>query len=112
MIIEDYDFGIIRIDGKVYKKDLIILPDKIVENWIREEGHFLKIQDLFEIFETNLETLIIGTGAYGLMKVSEDLIKKLKDMKIDYHISDTFEAVKKFNEIKNKIKAGAFHLTC
>jgi len=40
-----------RIDGKVYKKDLIILPDKIVENWIREEGHFLQIQDLFEILE-------------------------------------------------------------
>ncbi|HOC53060.1 MAG TPA: MTH938/NDUFAF3 family protein [Caldisericia bacterium] len=112
MIIEDYDFGIMRIDGKVYKKDLIILPDKIVENWIREEGHFLQIQDLFEIFGTNLEILIIGTGAYGLMKVSEDLIKKLKDMEIDYHISNTFDAVKKFNEIENKIKAGAFHLTC
>jgi len=46
------------------------------------------------------------------MKVSEDLIKKLKDMEIDYHISNTFDAVKKFNEIENKIKAGAFHLTC
>ena len=46
------------------------------------------------------------------MKVSEDLIKKLKDMKIDYHISNTFDAVKRFNEIENKIKAGAFHLTC
>ncbi|MGB9750277.1 MAG: MTH938/NDUFAF3 family protein [Caldisericia bacterium] len=112
MIIEEYEFGRMKIDGKVYKKDLIILPDKIVDNWIREEGHFLQIQDLFEIFQTKLDILIIGTGAYGLMKISEGLIKKLNDIKLDYFILNTFDAVKKFNETKNKIKAGAFHLTC
>jgi len=112
MIIEEYEFGRMKIDGKVYKKDLIILQDKIIDNWIREEGHFLQTQDLFEIFQSKLDILIIGTGAYGLMKVSDDLIKKLNNMKIDYFIVNTNEAVRKFNDIKDRIKVGAFHLTC
>lgn len=101
-----------KIDGKVYTKDLIIFPDKIIDNWWREEGHFLQTQDLFEIFQNKLNILIIGTGAYGLMKVSEELIKNLNDMKLDYFILNTFEAVKKFNETKDILKIGAFHLTC
>lgn len=112
MTIESYDFGRMEINGKLYQKDLIILPDKIIDNWWREEGHLLKIPDLFEIFQIKFEVLIIGTGAYGFMKISEDLIQKLNDMKIDYHVLETPKAVEKFNEIKNKIKVGAFHLTC
>lgn len=112
MNIDRYDFGKMIIDGKLYKKDLIILPDKIIDNWLREEGHLLKVSDLFEVFGINFDTLIIGTGAYGFMKISEDLIEKLNDMKIEYYILETPKAVKKFNEIRNKIKIGAFHLTC
>lgn len=112
MIIESYEFGKIVIDGKVYKSDLIILGDKIIENWWREEGHFLQITDLIEIFNFKPEVLIIGTGASGFMRISDDLLKKLQNEKIEYHILKTNEAVKKFNEIKNKKKAGAFHLTC
>lgn len=112
MNIDSYDFGRMEINGKLYKKDLIILPDKIIDNWWREEGHLLKVSDLFEVFEIKFDVLIIGTGAYGFMKISEDLIEKLNDMKIEYYILETPKAVKKFNEIKNKIKLGAFHLTC
>lgn len=112
MKIEDYNFGEMLIDGKIYKKDLIILPDRIIENWIRDEGHFLKEEDLFEVFENRINYLIIGTGAYGLMKVSLDLIKKIESLGIKYYILNTFDAVRKFNEIEDNLKAGAFHLTC
>ncbi|MGQ9844626.1 MAG: Mth938-like domain-containing protein [Caldisericia bacterium] len=112
MNIDSYDFGRMEINGKLYKKDLIILPDKIIDNWWREEGHLLQISDLFEVFKIKFDILIIGTGAYGFMKISEDLIEKLNDMKIEYYILETPKAVKKFNEIKNKIKLGVFHLTC
>ncbi|MDI6860571.1 MAG: MTH938/NDUFAF3 family protein [Caldisericia bacterium] len=112
MKIESYEFGRIIIDGKEYTRDLIILGDKIISNWWREEGHFLQIVDALYVFEFKPEVLIIGTGANGLMKVSDDLIKKLQEEKIDYYILKTKDAVKKFNEIENKKKAALFHLTC
>lgn len=112
MKIESYEFGEIIINGKVYRSDLIILGDRIIENWWREEGHLLQIVDLFEVFEFKPQVLIIGTGASGLMKVSEKVIKKLQEEKIEYFILKTKDAVKNFNEIENRKKAGAFHLTC
>ncbi len=112
MKIEHYEFGKIVINGKVYTGDLMIIGEKIVENWWREEGHLLQIHDIFEVFEYKPEILVIGTGANGFMKVSEDLIKKLNDEGIDYYILNTKEAVKKFNELKNKKIAALFHLTC
>ena len=112
MKIEAYEFGRIVINGKEYTQDLIILGDKIIPNWWREEGHLLQIVDIIEVFEFKPEIFIIGTGASGLMRVSDDLIKKLQEEKIDYYISKTKDAVKKFNETYNKNKAAAFHLTC
>lgn len=112
MIIEEYDFGRMKIDGKIFTKDLIILPNRIIENWWREEGHLLKLSDIFEVFEIKPEFLIIGQGAYGLMKISEEVIDKLNEYKIKYYTSNTFEAVKKFNELNIQKKVGVFHLTC
>lgn len=112
MKIESYEFGRIVINGKEYTQDLIILGDKIISNWWREEGHLLQIVDIIEVFEFKPKIFIIGTGASGLMRVSDDLIKKLQEENIDYYILKTKDAVKKFNEIENKNKAAAFHLTC
>ncbi|MEM2917893.1 MAG: MTH938/NDUFAF3 family protein [Candidatus Altiarchaeota archaeon] len=115
MKIDSYKFGRIVINGKEYKKDLIILPDRIRENWFRKEGHELCLEDIPEIFENKYEnfTLIIGTGYNGLMQVPEDVIKRIKAKGIDVIIKTTNEAVKIFNEKAGKEKViAAFHLTC
>lgn len=113
MSIEDYDFGWIKIDGKIYENDLIIFPDRIFTNWWREEGHYLKESDIFEVFLEKPEVLIIGTGADGVMKVDEGIIKKAKELNIKLVIENTYIAIKKFNELsKTKKTIGAFHLTC
>ncbi|MBC7194717.1 MAG: hypothetical protein H5U37_03590 [Caldisericia bacterium] len=112
MKIEYYEFGKLIIDGKKFTSDLIILGDKIIENWWREEGHLLQIHDIYEVFEFKPDVLIIGTGASGLMRVKDDLIEKLKEEGIEYYILKTKEAVKKFNEMENKKVAALFHLTC
>jgi hypothetical protein len=113
MKIEDYDFGWIKIDGKIYNNDLIIFPDRIFSQWRREESHYLKESDIFEVFLDKPKVLIIGTGANGLMKVDEEIIKKSKESGIQLIIENTYIAVKKFNEIsKINRTIGAFHLTC
>ncbi|OQY18037.1 MAG: hypothetical protein B6I35_13630 [Anaerolineaceae bacterium 4572_32.2] len=44
--IESYRFGRIIIDGQTHSKDVIILPDRVIENWWRQEGHALHLDDL------------------------------------------------------------------
>jgi len=83
MKIEGYGFGWMKINGKIYKKDLIIFMNRIVDNWWREEGHFLREIDLFEVFLEKPEVLIVGTGYYGYMKIDEDFVRKLKDEGIE-----------------------------
>lgn len=113
MRIEGYGFGWMKIDGKIYKKDLIIFPDRILDNWWREEGHFLRESDIFEVFLIKPDVLIVGGGYYGYMKVDEKLVDKLKEEGIDFIYGKTKDMVKVFNElVKNKKIVGAFHLTC
>ena len=87
-MIENYSFGQILINGKKYSSDLIIFKDYIYDSWWRKEGHNLCIDDIKEIINKKPEVLIIGTGAYGLMKVSSDLIAYLKSKNIIVIIKD------------------------
>ena len=44
--IEDYRFGRIEIDGQPYDRDVIILPERVIANWWRREGHRVHPEDL------------------------------------------------------------------
>lgn len=113
-MIENYSFGQILIDGKKYNSDLIIFKDCIYDNWWRKEGHNLCIDDLKEIIDKKPDTLIIGTGSFGLMKVPEELIKHIKSSGIKQVIvKKTGDACNEYNKLnKNNNLIAAFHLTC
>ena len=51
--IDHYDFGRIVIDGREETRDLIILPDRVVRDWWRQEGHVLVVDDLGEVWRTS-----------------------------------------------------------
>ncbi len=113
-IIEKYRFGKMIINGKGYTSDLIIFRNYIETNWRRKKGHSIHLDDLNTVLEKEVETLIIGTGKYGLVEVPEEIIKELKSRDIELIIEKSDDAVTKFNElVKKKFKvAGAFHLNC
>jgi hypothetical protein len=52
--IDHYEFGRIVIDGREETRDLIILPDRMVLNWWRQEGHALVVDDLGEVLDAAL----------------------------------------------------------
>jgi hypothetical protein len=113
MKIDSYDFGRIVIDGKRYSSDLVILPQRVAENWWRKEGHLLNIVDLEEVVKEKPEVLIVGTGANGVMKVPEDVKSYLKEKGIELIAVNSFEATGLFNELSSKKRvACALHLTC
>lgn len=110
-MIDSYSFGRIVVDGVSYSRDLIILPDKIITTWWRREGHRLSVDDLKDIETVNIDNLVIGTGAYGLMKVDEGIKRKLEKRGIKVFAAPTKKAVEIYNSLEGE-KAGCFHLTC
>ena len=77
-MIESYSFGSMTITGQSHRNDLKIIENKIVGNWWRREGHALYAQDIDDILYASVETLVVGTGAYGGMKVTEEAAQAIE----------------------------------
>jgi hypothetical protein len=113
MTIEHYSFGRITIDGTTYTSDVIIYPGRVDSSWWRKEGHGLQMTDLTGVIAAKPEVLIIGTGAYGVMKVPKETITHLASKGIKVHVERTDKAAELFNKLgKEKIVIAALHLTC
>jgi len=112
-MIDSYKFGKMVVEGQVYSSDLIIYPDRIDSSWWRKSGHRLCLEDIKEILEEKPEVLVVGTGAYGLMKVDKEVKDYAQAEGIELIVDKTKNAVQKFNELASQKKTiGAFHLTC
>lgn len=115
-MIDSYEFGTIVINGKRYTSDVIVFPERVIDGWWRREGHRLCVEDLKEILRSKPkpEVLVVGTGYYGLVKVSPEVENTLKSHEIELLAQPTREACQTFNKLlkSNRRVAGAFHLTC
>mgnify|MGYP001544357303 CR=1 FL=1 len=111
-MIDSYEFGFMVIDGRTYTNDLIILPDEVMSGWWRREGHGLHPEDCVSIIAVKPKTLVMGTGAYGVLKVPESTTKWLAEQGIELIAQKTGEAWKTFNRLSAPDVVGAFHLTC
>jgi hypothetical protein len=114
MRIETYDFGRIKIDGKTYTSDVIILPQRVRDSWRRSEGHSLHIDDLGDVISAKPDVLVVGTGYYGNMAVPAATRSFLEAKGIEVYTAKTTEAVREFNELQKNIGniVAALHLTC
>jgi hypothetical protein len=111
--ISHYSFGSITVDGKSYRSDVIIYPDRVNGSWWRKEGHYLRPEDLEEVVASKPTTVVIGTGASGVMQVPEKTLKWLKAKGIEVHVARTTEAVEIYNGLEDNTTAvAALHLTC
>jgi len=114
MKIEEYEFGRIRINSQEYRNDVIVFPDRVSPEWWRKEGHSLAMEDLAEVVRYGPDLLIVGRGAYGVMRISEETREALREKRIELIDDITGQAVQLFNKRieKGEKAVGAFHLTC
>jgi hypothetical protein len=108
----EYSFGRIVVDGEKQTRDLIVLPDRLLTNWWRREGHSLAIEDFREIEDDLPEKLILGTGAHGQLRPPRAVIEELERRGIDVEVLHTDEAVRRYGELDERRTAAALHLTC
>jgi hypothetical protein len=114
MHIDSYQFGKIVIDGTAYNNDCLIIGGSVKANWWRKQGHLLTPEDLEPVIAAKPKVLVVGCGASGMMKVSQDIDKLLQKHGIDLFSANTNKAVERFNELSRKDEnaAAALHLTC
>ncbi len=116
MKIDSYRFGAIVIDGKTHTRDLKIIGGEIKENWWRGSGHVCTVEDIKDIIEARPHTLILGTGASGLMKPAPGLSEELARNGIRLESIPTELAAMRYNELCGMVGedrvAFAAHLTC
>ena len=111
--VEEYRFGYIRIAGEEYTRDVIVYPDRVRPNWWRKEGHRLSLDDLEPVLKHGCDTLVIGTGAFGIMKVPSSVLRDLEKREIEVIVAKTKKAVKELNKRGGAATVcGALHLTC
>lgn len=118
-MIEGYDFGVVWLEGKEFRQDVIIYPTgatgtaRVDASWWRKEGHRLDKADLDEVVKAKPEVLIVGTGYYGRMQVPQETLEFLKNVGIEVYADRTEAACKKYNELRDIRKVvAALHLTC
>ena len=112
-MIDAYDFGRIVIEGAVFRSDVIIFPDRVKDEWWRKDGHVLRIEDIESIVKEQPEVLIVGTGKYGVMKVSVQTREYIESKGIELIVEPTDKACEVYNQVtKDKKVVAALHLTC
>ena len=110
--IEGYRFGRVLVDGEEQTKDVIVLPERVLTNWWRAEGHGLVLADLEEVLEELPAHLIVGTGAYGQLRPDPKTLDELRERGVEVEALPTEEAVRRYGELDPGRTAAALHLTC
>jgi hypothetical protein len=110
--IEGYRFGRLVVDGEEQTRDVIVLPDRVLSNWWREEGHRLVFADLADVLEELPEHLVVGTGAYGQLRPDPAAIEQLRERGVEVEALPTADAVRRYGELDPRRTAAALHLTC
>ncbi len=111
--IDSYHFGEIVINGKKYSSDVVILSDRVIDNWRRKTGHELCLEDIAAVIAENLEVLVVGTGASGFMKVLGEMEQVAQARGIKLIVETTDKACNTYNQLCHSQRVvAAFHLTC
>ncbi|MEW6447545.1 MAG: MTH938/NDUFAF3 family protein [Bacillota bacterium] len=112
MKIDSYRFGEIVIGGKKYTEDVIILPGRVI-SWWRKRGHTVEVSDLNEAAGAEPEILIIGTGAYGAVRVLPEVNDFLSLKGIKLTVLPSPQACERYNRLSTQHRiVAALHLTC
>jgi len=112
-MIEAYEFGRIVIDGREYRRDVIIYPQRVDDTWWRAQGHRVALDDLKAALHERPEVLIIGIGTAGLVEVDQEVREHLESAGIRLIVARTAEACERYNELAGHSRViAALHLTC
>jgi hypothetical protein len=96
---------VIRLSGKVKKRKKKLSKEQF------GNSHTLSLAEAQHIFDEGAERLIIGSGQFGNVKLSEEAERYFKEKGCSVELHPTPEAVLVWNQAEGK-SIGMFHVTC
>ena len=118
MKIDSTQFGSIIIDGEGYDHDVVIRLSGAVKKRKKKlskrlfgTSHTVSADEARHVYEDGSETLIVGTGQYGALELSQEAEAFLREKGCAVIAAPTPQAIERFNQTQGR-KIGLFHVTC
>jgi hypothetical protein len=120
MKIDSTDFGSITIDGITYAHDILIhMSGEVVKRKKKLSkkyygtSHTISLEEAEFIYEKGCDTLVLGAGQYGNVRVSPEAAEFFEHHGCRVILEPTPDAIETYNKTRGKAKAiGLFHVTC
>jgi hypothetical protein len=116
--IEGTTFGCITIAGETYTRDVIIRLDgkvkkrkKKLSKAVYGTSHKISLDEAKHVYQRGAERLIIGTGQFGMTKLSTEAAEYFKRKKCQVDLFRTKVAIKAWNAAEGAV-IGLFHVAC
>ncbi len=118
MAIDATQFGNITIDGETYEYDVIIRLSGKVEKRKKKlskeqygTSHMISKDEAKFIYEDGCETLVVGAGQEGNVRLSPEASDYFKKKGCKVLLQRTPEAIRSFNQSRGRV-IGLMHVTC
>ena len=118
VLIDKTTFGSITIEGTTYDHDVILRLSgqvkkrkKKLSKRLYGTSHIVSADEAAHLYEPGCQTLIIGTGQYDSVTLSEEAHRFFADKGCAVLLQPTPQAIKTSNQAKGHT-AGMFHVTC
>jgi hypothetical protein len=120
MKIDSTEFGSITINGATYSHDIVIrLSGEVIKRKKKLSkkyygtSHIISLEEAEFVYEKGCDTLVLGAGQYGNVKLSPEAAEFLKHHDCRVILQPTADAIETYNKTKDKPKTiGLFHVTC
>jgi hypothetical protein len=116
--IEELTFGSIVVEGKKYRRDVMIFADGTVKKrkggFLMFGSHEIKKRELEELSRGQPEIIIVGTGTNGAAHIAPEAESWAQGKNLSLLVQPSSDAVARVNELaeQNKKTAALIHITC
>jgi hypothetical protein len=116
--IDELIFGSIVVEGKKYRRDILLFADGTVKKrkggFLMFGSHKIKKQELEELSQGQPEIIIVGTGTNGAAHIAPEAESWAKGRNLSLLVQPSYDAVTRLNELVEQKKkvAALMHITC
>ncbi|TET50484.1 MAG: hypothetical protein E3J64_08160 [Anaerolineales bacterium] len=111
-------FGSITLDGDVFEHDVVVrlsgrvdMRDRALSKDVYGTSHVISLAEAKHVFEEGAESLIVGAGRYGRVKLSPEAAEYFEERGCQVQLLPMRRAVKAWNRAEGAV-IGLFHISC